>query len=857
MVTHQYEDREVKMTKLKQHLHEHICRYCDHMMLGIGKDEVLEDLEELIERVFAPESLGGFKQLIDLVVRVRMHSFHSAESIMKDLHLAPYIFDALHNYSFEADDKSINSEYHRNSYKNGWCSEYPFYVLLLKSHEYHFTIKSCELLAAFIKHYYSVLDTLRDHDLARASSTREEDACANFRLFMKTNVAEFNFVRESIPKTALDSPISIANQIDQYLISKETWPYLVHKNYLRMLCHFFYNDWEQPKHFTRRGSPSDRVPKRYKDPIAIPIVGAHDDTFALIPGKPSLPNSDGLDDDDQYAAQTFVVNNRDVNTQRDKTELLDTAIPFNKHVQSRTAIDVTASVRRSHNMGLQNTQLLMPEELNLLINKLIKLANQPVNLETAIVMWLMMLLSKSIEEIHNLAVFTDLRAKQQGLYIDEFGQGWWLFYVSHSAKSKLDNVGLRPVKEDVFTACPDFLLKLIVKNMGARANGPIINEENTQVIIDNVAKKLKKISDRHSSGRLSVRRLVNFTSYYLNSTDVIDPIYIDYSYAVNMYTTRVARSYANLRDHARSQQLDKLWKSVEQDIELYSGKPLSISLFDLRHLSQCEQFIGSSFTPTKTVVSTLINSLTQRVLSSKPSFQHRLVDIIEYHNAFTAYTAWMLLFGTGYRAAWNPLPTFALFLPSLNLMGISDKDDSDFSHSRIVAVPTALATQLKEYKRHLGCLRSLLRVLMPKLCSRIDRIVDVDQHVLSFNYSQASQWYKVIRNSRKEQGPFFFFHQQGTSVVTQNLSPSALVNYCRDAILLPSNAGRHWLKSHLLEKNITPELINFQMGHWQAGEVPLGHYSALSHVEAINDIVPVLDELFEEVGWLPLKSVIS
>jgi hypothetical protein len=857
VVTHQHKDGEVKMTTLKQHLYEHICHYCDRYMLGIGKDEVLEDFEELFERIFAPQSLGGFKQLIQLIVRVRNISFHSAESIMKDLHWAPYIFDALHKFSFEVDDKSIHNEYHRISYHKGWCSEYPFYVVLLKSHEYMLTIKSCELLAAFIKHYYSVLDTLRDKDLARESSTREEEACANFRLFMKTNVAEFNFVREAIPKTTFDTPMSIANQIDQYLNSKETWPYLAHKNYLRVLCHFFSNDWKPPKHISRKRSPFDRVPKRYADPIAVPIVGAHDDIFALIPDEPLIPNSEGLDEDDQYAALTFVVNNRDVNTKRDKTELLDTAIPFNKHVQDRTAVDVTASVRRSHNMGLQNTQLLMPEELNLLISKLIKLGNQQSNLETAIVIWIMMLLSKSIAEIQSLVVFTDLTKKQQGLYIDKVGEGWWFFYVSHSAKSKLDSVGLRDVKEDVFTACPDFLLKMIVANIGIRADGPIINENNTQVITDNVVQKLKKLSDRHGSGRLSVRRLVNFMSYYLNSTDVIDPIFIDYSYAVNMYTTRVARSYANVSDHSRSQQLNKLWQSVEQDIEIYSGKPLSISLFDLRYFCQADQFMGSSFTPTKTAVSTLIDSLTQRVASSKPSFHHRLVDIIEYHNAFTAHTAWMLLFGTGYRAAWNPLPTFALFLPSLNLMGISDKDDSDFTHSRIVAVPNVLTSQLKEYKRHLGCLRALLRVLMPKLCSTIDKIVEVDQHVLNFNHSQASQWYKVIRNSRKEQGPFFFFHQQGTSVVTKNLSPSELVNYCKNEIVLPSNAGRHWLKSNLLEKNIAPELINFQMGHWQAGEVPLGHYSALSHIEAINDIVPVLDELFKEAGWLPLKSVIS
>ncbi|SUI72155.1 hypothetical protein [Shewanella morhuae] len=178
--------------------------------------------------------------------------------------------------------------------------------------------------------------------------------------------------------------------------------------------------------------------------MAIPILGAPDDIFALIPDAPLIPNSDGLDEDDHY----------NFNTKRDKTELLDTAISFNKHIQARTAVDVTASVRRSHNMGLQNTQLLMPKELNLLIGKLIKSGNQSSNIETTIVIWLMMLLSKSVEEIQSLVVFTDLTKKQQGLYIDKSGQGWWFFYVSHTAKAKIDIVGLREAKEEVFTSCP-------------------------------------------------------------------------------------------------------------------------------------------------------------------------------------------------------------------------------------------------------------------------------------------------------------------------------------------------------------------------------------------------------------------
>ncbi|MCT8986561.1 hypothetical protein [Shewanella phaeophyticola] len=89
----------------------------------------------------------------------------------------------------------------------------------------------------------------------------------------------------------------------------------------------------------------------------------------------------------------------------------------------------------------------------------------------------MLLLSKSIEEIQSLVVFTDLSKKQQGLYVDDLGQGWWFFYISHSAKAKLDNEGLREVKEEVFTPCPSFLLKLIVENRVAQLTDPSLRKK--------------------------------------------------------------------------------------------------------------------------------------------------------------------------------------------------------------------------------------------------------------------------------------------------------------------------------------------------------------------------------------------
>ena len=841
------------MMDLKEYVYSHICRYSDQKNLHIAPEEISQDLDDFIERVNVPEPLGGFQHLINLIHAVSNISYTISESILADLHLPKYIYNALHEHSIGFEHQTLATEYYRKSYHKGWCSEYPFYVLLLKSHLYKLNTKSCELLSAFIKQYYVTIDTLRDPELATGTKTREEEACSNFRLLMASNKNNLDIIFERFQNIDLERPEVIAQKIEDYLGRIDTTSN--YTNYLRGLCHFFRNDWK-PVRSVSRNTKGARGITRYKNPVALPIVGAQDDIYTLLPPALLCPSSEGIDEDDLLPSQSFVVNNHDLTTKRDKTELLDTKISFDRQVKKGIEIDVTRDVIRAHNMGYQNTQLLMPSTMSLLVNKLVKYGQQPDNREIAIVAWIMLLLSKSISEIMGLVVFRDLSKKSHGLYIDENGQGWWHFQIIPSAKSRLEQSGLRVILEDTMTSCPSFLVKIITENMGCQLEGPIIKSSDIRQLTDKLTKKLKRLSDINSSGGLGLKRLINFVSYYINSTEIIDPIYIDFSYAVNMYTTRVNRSYSNLRDHHRCKQLDKFWQAVENDVIRFSGAGFPVKLFELRYFAE-DHFIGSSFTPKQDTIIKLVNVLSARVLNSTPSFQHRMENIIAYHNAFTAYTAWMLLFGTGYRAAWNPLPTLALFLPSLNLMGISDKDNSDFSHSRMVAVPTVLKTQLIEFKRHLGCLRGLLRILMPKLCSYLDKIVDVDQHTLGFNHSEATLWYKTIRNSRNQHGPFFFLHFQRSAVVSKSLSPSELVGFCKSEICLPSNAGRHWLRSCLLDKDISTELINFQMGHWQAGEVPLGHYSALSHVDAVNELVPVLDGLFKEVGWQPIKSVLS
>ncbi|HHQ4588656.1 TPA: hypothetical protein ACSP19_002045, partial [Aeromonas veronii] len=90
-----------------------------------------------------------------------------------------------------------------------------------------------------------------------------------------------------------------------------------------------------------------------------------------------------------------------------------------------------------------------------------------------------------------------------------------------------------------------------------------------------------------------------------------------------------------------------------------------------------------------------------------------------------------------------------------------------------------------------------------------------------------------------------------------NLFPKVLLDFLPPALRLPSNAGRHWLKSQLIERQIDPELIDWQMGHWMTGQAPLGYYSALSHVDVSRYLAPVIDQMLREVGWQALPSQIT
>ena len=140
-------------------------------------------------------------------------------------------------------------------------------------------------------------------------------------------------------------------------------------------------------------------------------------------------------------------------------------------------------------------------------------------------------------------------------------------------------------------------------------------------------------------------------------------------------------------------------------------------LFELRPWHELQQ-VGSIFTPTQSACIALTASLKQKLHEATLPAAFSLDQLVQYHNTYARYTAYFVSFATGYRAVHNPMPTLALFLREYGLLGISDKDDSDFTHARYVCVPDELKQHLGHYQRHLRQLAELIRYRFPELGNR-------------------------------------------------------------------------------------------------------------------------------------------
>lgn len=260
--------------------------------------------------------------------------------------------------------------------------------------------------------------------------------------------------------------------------------------------------------------------------------------------------------------------------------------------------------------------------------------------------------------------------------------------------------------------------------------------------------------------------------------------------------------------------------------------------------------IGSPFFPEIIDIQKLAVDLRNGIIEARNK-GIRDQSLIEIHNAMTAYTVIMASFGLGFRAVAHPFSRWTDLDEERGLLVLMDKDSGDGYGARLVWVPDVVIMQLQNYRKHLLFLAERLGLRDPTLQRRIYSTLDPD-------FTDPDAEYLA---------PFFMLDPRMNPHPT---SPSWLERYVlhfgpedddssekqckRGKLRYPPNACRHFLASQLREHNVSEDIVSAYLGHWQLGQEPWACYSALSPLDYVAQLKPVLNHLMTECGWIPLKG---
>ncbi|MDY0268895.1 hypothetical protein [Trichloromonas sp.] len=235
--------------------------------------------------------------------------------------------------------------------------------------------------------------------------------------------------------------------------------------------------------------------------------------------------------------------------------------------------------------------------------------------------------------------------------------------------------------------------------------------------------------------------------------------------------------------------------------------------------------IGSSRVPKRETVQSLVAQLRQQTCTWRDFYagnkDHR--NLIQYHNALTRYTAIFIAYATGIRAVTHPFPDGENIDHETGFCVISDKDSDDRYHTRLVWLPPDCHRQYLLYRNHSKLVASIMA---------------------------------NVRNDffTRAQDRFFFLDENGSPAA---ITPKRLYDFSDlpTPITIAENGNRHMLRSWLLVRGASPEVINAYLGHWFLGEEPWAQHSALSPHQYRLSLSTHVQELLDHLGFEPIEGV--
>jgi hypothetical protein len=114
--------------------------------------------------------------------------------------------------------------------------------------------------------------------------------------------------------------------------------------------------------------------------------------------------------------------------------------------------------------------------------------------------------------------------------------------------------------------------------------------------------------------------------------------------------------------------------------------------------------------------------------------------------------------------------------------------------------------------------------------------------------------FNLVKAYDGEGVPLNFFWLSGDLEPLELLSPGKAKEILADEFdySIPLNAGRHFLKFHLINTGCSPELVEAQLGHWEAGQEPWGPFSNLDPLDFASQMAAFIPDIMVNSGWRAL-----
>lgn len=810
----------------------------------ITEQQVIAEVEQLLTQIQAPEGLRGFYYVGQTLLQL----FDATDSTLQSqLEISDYIVDALRLDLQLVLSKQACYQYIKTSIGNNWANSNPLYLMLFCASGFKNAVEDVLFMDAFVVHAINNKLLLEDENIQPTKRTRTEEVCRALRILQDKRQVSFNvlLLAENIKNwRAHEIARALERFTQQVSIDKDTI------RYLRTLTKFFANDWPKPKLRGKLGPQKKGRRGSGKKVSARPQKVIN--KTSVTPGPIQL-DEQGIDEHDVEILRTHLAEEIEEESGRENYEQNSIAAIFDNQLQTLGSLDITRNLRQKNNLNTSNRLLLSAASVSLLTRMCLSRMQKAESNEAALAIYCMLSTGISLSQLVKLHIYTDGSSAENGICLLA-GQYYWRFKHRVSATTPVG----RPEyfhRSDLWVNTPisDVLTSYLKTHRISNETG--LFKQTEQQLRKRIDKLLQRTTEKLKVPNISITMIESFLSRFTEAADTVDPVVLDFSYQQEFFSTRVSRSYVNLSYDQRLSMLQKLWSDitayVDDDAVSECFRPPSLASAERAAIDYFR--VGSRFVPTESFCQQFTQQLRADLDKKVPGPTLKQADLVAYHNAYVRYTAWMLGFGSGYRAVCNPLPTFELHVPDLQLLSISDKDDAVYSHSRIVALPDSLNLQLTYLKSHLIRLAQLLALASPKLFQQIRNVLEMEQKLEYMTNMKIEKWFKSIRNARDNIGPLFYIDD---ALQAQPVTPAWLKTGNGSFNSLPVNMGRHWLKTSLVTSGVATELVNFQMGHWQEGQSPLFEYSSISVIDCIAELASQIEQLMAMQGWRPCRSAL-